>query len=94
MCFACSTPEAAKKWFFPDDPFSKQNAHSLIVYLVITDKAWAKGGERQKVFGVMKDKELKLEEIEASRTLGGAREGHVQGRGHPGQWRKCRSYSV
>jgi hypothetical protein len=28
----------------------------------------------------MKDKELKLEEIEASHTLGGAGEGHVQGR--------------
>jgi hypothetical protein len=28
----------------------------------------------------MKDKELKLEEIEASHTLGGAGEGRVQGR--------------
>jgi hypothetical protein len=34
----------------------------------------------------MKDKELKLEEIEASLTLGGAGEGRVQGRG-------CRCYS-
>ncbi len=29
----------------------------------------------------MKDKELKLEEIEASHTLGRPGEGHVQGRG-------------
>jgi hypothetical protein len=32
----------------------------------------------------MKDKELKVEEIEASHTLGGALEGRVQGRG---KWR-------
>ena len=32
----------------------------------------------------MKDKELKLEEIEAPHTLGGAGEGRVQGRG---KWR-------
>ena len=38
----------------------------------------------------MEDKELKLEEIEASLTLGGAGEGRVQGRG---QWRGCRLYS-
>jgi hypothetical protein len=31
--------------------------------------------------GVMKDKELKLEETEASHTLGGAGEGRVQVRG-------------
>ncbi len=31
--------------------------------------------------GVMKDKELKLEEIEVSNTLGGAGEGRAQGRG-------------
>ena len=39
----------------------------------------------------MKDNELKLEEIEASRTLGGAGEGRVQERG---KWRGCRCYSV
>ncbi len=38
-----------------------------------TDKARAKGAGRQKVgVGVMKDKELKLEETKASHTLGGA----------------------
>ena len=34
----------------------------------------------------MKNKELKLEEIESSHTLGGAGEGGVQGRG---KWRGC-----
>jgi hypothetical protein len=34
--------------------------------------------------GVMKDKELKLEEIEVSHTLGGSGEGRVQGRGAEG----------
>ena len=32
----------------------------------------------------MKDKEVKLEEIEVSHTLGGSGEGHIQGRG---KWR-------
>ena len=32
----------------------------------------------------MKDKEIKLEEIESSNTLGGVEEGGVQGRG---KWR-------
>ena len=32
----------------------------------------------------MKDKELKLEEIEVSHTLGGSGEGRVQGRGAEG----------
>jgi hypothetical protein len=39
----------------------------------------------------MKDKELKLEEIEVSHTLSGAGEGSVQGRG---MWRACTSYSA
>ena len=39
----------------------------------------------------MKDKELKLEEIEASHTLGGAGEDRVQGRG---KWRECTCYST
>jgi hypothetical protein len=34
----------------------------------------------------MKDKELKLEETEASHTIGGARKSHVHGRG---KWRGC-----
>ena len=34
----------------------------------------------------MKDKELKVEEIEVSHTLGGTGEGRVQGRG---KWRGC-----
>jgi hypothetical protein len=38
----------------------------------------------------MKDKEVKLEETEASHTLGGVGEGRVQGRG---KWRGCRCYS-
>ncbi len=36
----------------------------------------------------MKDKELKLDEIESSHTLGGPGEGGVQGRG---KWRGCHS---
>ena len=39
----------------------------------------------------MKDKEIKLEEIETSHTLGGVGEGGVQGRG---KWRGYTSYSV
>ena len=39
----------------------------------------------------MKDKELKLEKIEASHTLGGAKEGRVQGRG---KWKGCTCYSA
>ena len=39
----------------------------------------------------MKDIELKLEETEASRTLGGAGEGRVQVRG---KWRGCKCYSA
>jgi hypothetical protein len=39
----------------------------------------------------MKDKELNLEEIEDSHTLGGSGEGGVQGRG---KWRGCTCYSV
>ena len=36
---------------------------------------------RRSGVGVTKDKELKLEEIEAPHRLGGAGEGRVQGRG-------------
>jgi hypothetical protein len=39
----------------------------------------------------MKDKEVNLEEIESSHTLGGVGEGGVQGRG---KWRGCTYYSV
>jgi hypothetical protein len=39
----------------------------------------------------MKDKELKLEEIEATHTLGGPEEGRVQERG---KWRGCTCYSA
>ena len=46
--------------------------------------------EEGKGVGVMKDKELKLEEIEVTHTLGGAGEGRVQGRG---KWRGCMMYS-
>jgi len=38
----------------------------------------------------VKDKGLKLDEMKASRTLGGAVECRVQGRG---KWRGCRCYS-
>ena len=37
------------------------------------------GGRRLEGVGVMKDKELKLEKVEASRTLGGVGEGGVEG---------------
>ena len=60
---------------------------------IITDKAKAKGGGiRRKVggVGVMKGNELKLKEIEASHTLGGAGEGRVQGKG---KWREFRCYT-
>jgi hypothetical protein len=49
----------------------------------MTDKARAKGRKVEGV-GVMKDKVRKLEEIEASHTLGEVGEGRVQGRG---KWR-------
>ena len=39
----------------------------------------------------MQDKEIKLEEIEASHTLGRAEEGRVQGRE---KWRGCTCYSA
>ena len=39
--------------------------------------------------GVMKDKDLKFEEIESSHTLGGSGEGRDQGRG---KWRGCKFY--
>ena len=39
----------------------------------------------------MEDKELELEETEASHTPGGAGEGRVQVRG---KWRGCRCYSA
>ena len=42
----------------------------------------------------MKVKGLKLEEIEASHTLGGAGEGRVQGGGKWRGWKGCRCYSV
>jgi hypothetical protein len=51
------------------------------VFVIGTDKAKAKGGRKVGGVGVMKGNELKLKEIEASHTLGGAREGRVQGRG-------------
>ena len=38
----------------------------------------------------MKDKEVKLEEVEASLTLGGSGEGRVQGRGKR-RWFRCYS---
>ncbi len=43
-------------------------------------KRGLKGEETEKGVGFMKDKELKLEETETPHTLGGAGEGHVQGR--------------
>jgi hypothetical protein len=59
----------------------------------ITDKPGARRvaeGRKVEGVGVMKDKELKLEEIEASHTLGGA--GEVS-RGR-GERRGCKSYSA
>ena len=40
----------------------------------VTDKERTKGRGREKGAGVMKDKELKIEEIETSHTLGGTGE--------------------
>ena len=48
---------------FPDEP-------AWTCVFIITDKAKLVG-EEVKGVGVMKDEELKLEEIEASHTLGG-----------------------
>jgi hypothetical protein len=55
-----------------------QSPHPKCLF-IMTDKARSKGGGRQKGVVVVKDKELKLEETEASLTLGGAGEGRVQG---------------
>ena len=49
------------------------------------------GGARREGVGVVKDKGLKLDEMKVSRTLGGAVECRVQGRG---KWRGCRCYSA
>ena len=60
---------------------------ALNAVFIITEKARAKGGGRDKVSVISKtkdnpkDKELKLEQIEASHTLGGAGEGRVQAEG-------------
>ena len=43
-------------------------------------------GRKGEGVSVVKDTESKIEEIEASHTLGGAGEGGVQGRG---KWRRC-----
>ena len=48
-------------------------------------KRGRKGGRKVGGVGAMKDKELKLKDID-----GGTGEGRVQGRG---KWRGCRSYS-
>jgi hypothetical protein len=53
---------------------------------VITDKSRTKGGRKVEGVSVMKDKEVKLDMIEVSHTLGGW-EGCVQGRW---KWRGCR----
>jgi hypothetical protein len=39
---------------------------------IITDKVRVKGERKVRLVGVIKDKELNLEEIEVSHTLGGA----------------------
>ena len=64
---------------FPQTRSSIKDQLFFIVYY--NDKVRVEGGE---VEGVTKDKKLKLEEIAASLTLGGAGEGRVQGRG---KWR-------
>ena len=48
------------------------------------------GGRKVQGVGVMKDKVVKVEEIEVSHTLGGSGEGRVQGRG---KGRGCTFYS-
>ncbi len=55
---------------------------------VLTDKGKAKGWRKVGGVGVMKGNELKLKEIEASLTLGGAGK-VIHGRG---KWRKCRRF--
>ena len=57
--------------------------HSFLRF-IITEKTRSNGGRKVEGVGVMKDKEIKLEEIETSHTLGGAGKGGVQGRG---KWR-------
>ena len=47
-------------------------------------------GRKVEGVGVVKDKEVKCEEMEASHTLGGTEGGRVQWRG---KWRVCRCYS-
>ena len=44
---------------------------------IITDKARAKGKYKTRGVGVMRDQKLKLEDLKASHTLGGAGEGHT-----------------
>jgi hypothetical protein len=48
------------------------------IHFLITDTARPQGGRKAEGVGVVKDKELKREEIEVSLTLGGAGEGRVQ----------------
>ncbi len=49
------------------------------------------GGRKVWGVGVMKDKELMVDEIESSHILGGSGEGHVQVRG---KWERYSSYSI
>ena len=66
-------PNFINDYFISIPPFS--------CVLITTDEASATGGRKANGVGFMKDKELKLQETEASHTLGGAGESHVQGRG-------------
>ena len=51
---------------------------------------WEETEGRRCGVGVMKDKEIKLKEIEVSHKLGGVGKGRVQGRE---KWRGCRRYT-
>ena len=61
--------------------FGAQAQDSIPTIIIFYYSQIKRGGRKVEGVGVMKDKELKLEEIEASLTLGGAGAGRVQGRG-------------
>ena len=67
--------------------------YRFLFSMIITVKAMSKGDEgiRFRCYARLEDKEVKLEEIETSHTLGGSGKGRVQGRG---KLRGCTCYSA
>jgi hypothetical protein len=57
---------------------------------MIGTEKFSVGGRKSEGVGVMKDKEVKVGEIETPLILGESGEGRVQGRG---KWSTCRFYS-